>query len=325
MKRRPFGASGIDVSELAVGGGRVGGILIHQDDDTKRQALRRAFDGGMNWIDTAASYGDGVSEESIGWLLKEMPDEPYISTKFSITSPDDIPGQIEESLRASLKRLGRDSVHLLQLHNFVVSGGGARNLTMDQILGPNGVADGLDRLKEKGLIKLAGFTAKGDTQACIDVINSGRMDSAQVYYNILNPSAGMRMPDAWRGQDFNGIIAACKCNGVAIMNIRVFAAGAVATADRPGNLPIMTANSDDAAERKMAAAVYDALGDEYGTRAQTALRFALANPDISCIVIGMAELEHLDQAMAAAEMGPLPEGALNKLYDLYEKDFGRQR
>lgn len=323
MKRRAFGNSGIEVSELALGGGRVGGILIHQDDETKREALRRAFDGGMNWIDTAASYGDGVSEESIGKLLKDVPDEPFISTKFSITALDDIPGQIEESLRTSLKRLDRESVHLLQLHNFIVSGGGARNLTMEQVLGPDGVADGLDRLKDKGLIRLAGFTAKGDTQACIDVINSGRMDSAQVYYNLLNPSAGRAMPANWTGQDFNGIIAACKANGVAVMNIRVFAAGAVATAERPGNLPIMTTNSDDAAERRMAAAVYDVLGEEYGTRAQTALRFALANPDISCIVVGMAELDHLDQALAAAELGPLPQTALDKLEALYETDFGR--
>ena len=64
------------------------------------------------------------------------------------------------------------------------------------------------------------------------------------------------------------------------------------------------------------------LGERYGTRAQTALRFALANPDISCIVVGMAELAHLEEALAAAAMGPLPPEALAELDEIYRSNFG---
>jgi aryl-alcohol dehydrogenase-like predicted oxidoreductase len=50
VKHRRFGCTGIDISELVFGGGFVGGILIDADDDTRREAIRRALDAGVNWI-----------------------------------------------------------------------------------------------------------------------------------------------------------------------------------------------------------------------------------------------------------------------------------
>ncbi len=64
-------------------------------------------------------------------------------------------------------------------------------------------------------------------------------------------------------------------------------------------------------------------GGTYGTHGQTALRFGLANPDIACVVFGLAELAHLDEALAAAEMGPLPQAALDQLNTAYAAEFGR--
>ena len=61
----------------------------------------------------------------------------------------------------------------------------------------------------------------------------------------------------------------------------------------------------------------------YGTRAQTALRFALANPDVSGVMVGLAELSHLDEGLEAAEMGPLPAAALAELRTLYERGLER--
>ena len=74
-------------------------------------------------------------------------------------------------------------------------------------------------------------------------------------------------------------------------------------------------------EEERARAVWQRLGERYGTRAQTAIRFALANPDIDCVVVGLAELGHLEEALAAAEMGPLPEEALAELHAVYEEGF----
>ena len=106
MKLRRFGRSELQVSELAFGGGRSGGILINADDDTRRAAVRRALDIGINWFDTAPQYGDGKSEEALGWLLAEVPETPFVSTKvrIDITSSESLVSQVERSVTESLGR-----------------------------------------------------------------------------------------------------------------------------------------------------------------------------------------------------------------------------
>ena len=325
MKHRAFGRSGIKVSEVIFGAGAVGGILIHQDDATKREAIRRAIAGGINWIDTAAQYGNGKSEEALGWLLPEAGATPYLSTKFGLDVENlkDIPAQIEKRLMASLARLKRSSVDVLQLHNRIGSKPGGRVMTVEQILGKNGVADGLERLHEKGLIGHMGITAIGEAASVCEVIRSKRFDSAQVYYNLLNPSAGRSMPKAWTGQNLGGIIEACRANNVAVMAIRIFAAGIIATDQRTGRESVLITDTSVVGDERKTKAVFDAIGTDQGTRAQIALRFVLANPDVSCAVIGSAELHHIDEALQAAEMGPLSPPVLARLDALYESDFGR--
>ncbi len=168
-----------------------------------------------------------------------------------------------------------------------------------------------------------GITGIGEAPAVCEVINSGRFDSTQVYYNLLNPSAARPMPKAWSGHDMGGIIAACRANGVAVMAIRIFAAGIIATDERTGRESMLTDNTVLAEEVRKATAVFDTIGADQGTRAQVALRFVLSNPDVSCAIIGMAELHHIDEALQAVEMGPLPAPVLARLDALYESDFGR--
>ena len=325
LKRRTFGRSGIQVSAVIFGAGAVGGILIHKDDATKREAIRRALAGGINWIDTAAQYGNGKSEEALGWLLPEAGATPYLSTKFGldVENLQDIPAQIEQRLMTSLARLKRSSVDVLQLHNRIGAKPGGRVMTVAQILGRNGVADGLERLREKGLIRHMGITAIGEAASVCEVIRSKRFDSAQVYYNLLNPSAGRSMPKAWTGQNMGGIIEACRANNVAVMAIRIFAAGIIATDERTGRESVLISDTSVAEDERKTKAVFDAIGPGEGTRAQVALRFVLANPDISCAVIGSAELHHVDEALQAAAMGPLLPHVLARLDALYESDFGR--
>lgn len=325
MKHRRFGRSGIKVSEVIFGAGAVGGILVHKDDQTKREAIRRAMAGGINWIDTAAAYGKGKSEEALGWLLPESGATPYLSTKFGLDVENlgDIPAQIEAHLTASLARLKRSSVDVLQVHNRIGSKPGGRVMTVEQILGKNGVADGLDRLREKGLIRYMGITALGEAASVCEVIRSRRFDSAQVYYNLLNPSAARSMPAAWTGQNLTGIIEACRENDVAVMAIRIFAAGIIATDERTGRESILTTDTIAAEEERKAKAVFDAIGTGHGTRGQIALRFVLSNPDVSGAIIGSAELQHIDEALQAQKMGPLAPDVLARLDALYETDFGR--
>jgi D-threo-aldose 1-dehydrogenase len=320
MRYRAFGRTGLQVSELVFGGGFVGGILIHADDDTKLAALRRGLDGGMNWIDTAPSYGDGQSEQALGWLLKEVDATPYLSTKvrLDLARPDDLPGQIEAGLEQSLKRLDRDKVDLFQLHNPIGPETSGATIGVRQVLGANGVAETFERLRDQRLFDFAGITALGDPGSLCDVIASGRFASAQVYYNLLDPSAGQKVPAAWAEPDFTGVLAACREHGVATMNIRVLAAGVIATDLRHGREMPIVQGFDMAAEEARVRAVFRKLGERYGTRAQTAIRFALANPDLSCVVVGFAEIGHIEEALGGAGLGPLPEAALAALREVYE-------
>ncbi len=336
MKYREFGRTGIQVSELVFGGGYVGGILVHADDETKLKALRRALQAGINWIDTAPLYGQGKSERALGWLLKEVEETPDLSTPFLSTKVQldtgelsDIPGQIERSVEASFERLQRDSVDLLQLHNpiYAETGGGAgaasgAAIGIDEVLRKDGVADRLERMRDQGLTRFIGLTALGEAGAVCQAIGSGRFDSAQVYYNMINPTAARGLPAGYSGHDFAGVIEACRSVGAAVMNIRTFAAGVLATDVRHGREAVITRGSEIPLEEKRAHAVFEHLGTRYGTRAQTALRFGLANPDVACVIFGLAELSHLEEALGAAEMGPLPQEALDELGTLYAAEFG---
>lgn len=321
MKRCRFGRTEIRISEVVIGGGIVGGILILGDEEDKRTLLRRAIDSGINWIDTAADYGGGRSEKTIGALLRDLDpaERPHVSTKVRLDPAGGrVEGQIERALAASLDRLGMQKVALYQLHNPLKKDG----LTPDDVLGPGGVCDVFDRLKKDGRIEHAGFTALGDPDMIRTVVASGRMDSAQVYYNLLNPSAGRAVPATWTTTDFAGLLDLCAEHDVGMMNIRIFAGGALAAPERHGREVPVTANAAVDSEFARAARLFDELGDAYGSRAQTALRFGLSDDRVSCVVIGLAELAHFEEAMAAVKAGPLPQAALEKIAPLWAESFG---
>jgi len=327
MQYRTFGRTGLQVSELVFGGGWVGGVLIHQDDAIKLATLRRAMAAGINWIDTAPMYGKGQSEQALGWLLKELDSTPYLSTKVYLDAEQlhDIGGQVERSVHESLRRLHLESVDVLILHNPIEPTRGASAIAADDVLRAQGAADALQRMREQKLTRHIGMTALGDAASIRQVLSSGRFDAAQVYYNVLNPSAALDMPARWTGHDFNGVIAACKAAGTAVMAIRVFAAGVIASDVRHGRGVVITRDADLTLEERRAQAVFAALGKTHGTRAQTALRFVLSNPDLACAVIGLAQPAHLEEALTGAALGPLPGPAMQALQAVYSAGFEQIR
>jgi D-threo-aldose 1-dehydrogenase len=323
MRKRRFGRTGLEISEFTLGGGIVGGILILPADEVRLEALRRAVAAGCDWIDTAADYGQGESEKALGRLLPEVSPRPRLSTKVRLDPAglDDIEGQIRRSLEASFRRLGTDRVELFQLHNQIGAATGDRSLAVREILRPGGVADVLDRLRQEGLFRWHGVTGLGETPAILEVLRSGRFDTAQVYCNMLNPSAGRAMPAGWTGQDFGGVIEACRSQDMGVMNIRVLAGGALVSGQSHGREVAVTSDADLAREQARARAIFDRLGTTHGTRAQTAIRHSLANAGLSTIVVGVATLEHLDEALAAFEMGALPQEAMAALDACYSQGF----
>ena len=176
-------------------------------------------------------------------------------------------------------------------------------------------------MREQGLTRYIGFTGLGDVAGCRQLVNSGRFDAAQAYYNLLNPSAARPLPARWTGHDFGNLMAACHAQGTAVMAIRVFAAGVLASDVRHGREVVITRAAELTTEERRTRAVFATLGDANGTRAQTALRFVLTNPDVSCAIIGLAQPAHLEEALSGAALGALPQPALDALEQLYAKNF----
>lgn len=323
MNYRDFGTTGLKVSELVFGGGAVGGLLINAGDDTRLAAIKRAMAAGINWIDTAPSYGQGKSEAALGWLLREIDETPYISTKVSIDTGDmfDVAGQVERSLHASLERLQTDRVTLLQLHNPIGAETKGRMLGIADVLKPDGVLDSMEQVSAAGLCEHIGITALGDAASIIKVLKSNRLASAQVYFNLLNPSAAMTVPPAWPHYNFTGIVDTCVEHGVAPMNIRVFSAGVIATDERHGRerplTPGDTVESETAKAAKLIAALTPMLKEQNCSRAQAAVRFALAQQRLACVVIGLAEPAYLEEAIDAQAMGPLDSATLDVIEGVY--------
>ena len=166
MEQRTLGRTGLRVSALGFGCGDVGGLIVRGTPAERERAVRRAIDAGVNYFDTASSYGNGVSEQNLGATLKAVGVRPYVGTKFRLEPADsDLAGAIGRSLDASLKRLAMDSVDLLQLHNLIVREDGApapgRGLTARRVL--DEVVPALEGLRRQGKIRFFGITALGDT------------------------------------------------------------------------------------------------------------------------------------------------------------------
>ena len=84
MRKDALGRTELQISEIALGAGVTGGILIEADQATQAAALQRAMAAGINWIDTAALYGNGASEANIGQHLAALSPRPHVSTKVRI-------------------------------------------------------------------------------------------------------------------------------------------------------------------------------------------------------------------------------------------------
>src|SRR6185437_10072758 len=142
--------------------------------------------------------------------------------------PDDY-GRIGEaiatSLEGSLGRLRRDNVDIFHLHNPITEKEGGTALSAQQMLGE--VVPAFERLRQQGKIRFLGLTAVGDTAALHQVIDSRAFDSAQVVYNMLNPSAAEALPPHDPGQDYGRLFDHTKAAGTGVIAIRVLAGGAL--------------------------------------------------------------------------------------------------
>jgi len=129
------------------------------------------------------------------------------------------------SLEGSLARLRLDRVDILHLHNAITEKGGGSALSVRQVL--DDVVPAFERLRQQGKIRFLGMTAVGDTAALHQVIDARVFDSAQVVYNMLNPSAAEQLPTSYPAQDYERLFDHTKAAGVGVVGIRVLAGGAL--------------------------------------------------------------------------------------------------
>jgi L-galactose dehydrogenase/L-glyceraldehyde 3-phosphate reductase len=319
VEQRDLGRTGLKVSALGFGCGAVGGLMVGADPAEQRRAVERALDAGVTYFDTAPLYGGGRSEENLGRVMRELNawDRVVVGTKVRPTAADlsgDLEGAVRRSVEASLKRLGRDHVDVLHLHNRVRLEGsedkGDLILGLGDAIGE--VAEALKAVREAGLTRHIGFTALGETEALLETAMADDYETAQCYFNAINPSAGYPGFESDE-QDFGGLIDTAARAGLGVVGIRVYAAGALTgemerhpIAGSPGG-PLATGgeyDKDVERARKLADFVR-----QFGLESpfELSLRFALAKPGVSTVLVGLSEFSHLDNAIRWAERGPLSE------------------
>ena len=332
MEMRVYGRTGMRLSVLGFGCGAVGGLMVRGDPRDQERAVARALAVGVNYFDTAVQYGDGESEKNLGRVLQNLnPADAVVGTKVRLPSAEfgRIASTVTKSLDGSLARLRREQVDIFHLHNAITENGGGEALSVAQVL--EEVVPAFERLRQQGKTRFLGLTAIGDTRALHRVIDAGGFDSAQVVYNMLNPSAAEALPENYPAQDYGRLFDHTKATGTGVIAIRVLAGGALSgSAERhpiasPPPEPIgsaMSYDADIARARRLMPLVAEGFA---ASLTEAAARFAIGNPAVGTILVGMATPQQFEDALAAVEKGPLPSAALKRLEALRQGFAGEAR
>lgn len=324
MEYRFLGQTGLRVSALGFGCGAVGGLLVRGDYAEMVRTVARAVELGINYFDTAAIYGDGLSETNLGRVLMELRADVLVGTKVMIREEelDDIAGAVIRSVERSLGRLGRERVDLLQLHNPLV---GARQpgrnwLAADALAA---VGEAFERLREQGKTRFWGINGIGETPALHAAVGLGRAQTIQCCYNLINPSAGDALPAGFPFQDYDRLMDRAAGRGMGVIAIRVLAGGALSgAAERHANAaatvePIASGRNfaeDVACARRFACLTAEG---HVGSLVEAAIRFALSKPEVSTVLVGISDGAQLEQAARCAARGPLATAALARIRQVW--------
>jgi aryl-alcohol dehydrogenase-like predicted oxidoreductase len=306
IDRRVLGKTGIAVSRLAFGAGPISTLMTGDNRDRQHEVVAYAIEQGINWFDTAATYGSGSSETNLGRSLEELGagSKTHVATKVRLMPEDlsDIRSAVRRSVEGSLQRLRLPRVTLLQLHNSITArrGDEPTSITPNDVIDTDGVAETFEELRREGLVQHLGLTGIGQPSAMAEVVRSGFFSATQVPYHLLNPSAGHAMEGDFAETDYGNIIAECAAAKMGVLAIRVLAGGALAgNPPSPHTLktpffPLSLYERD----RQRAARLQSALKPAQELPRE-AIRFALAHPQIHSAIIGFASTDQIDEAIAA--------------------------
>ncbi|MGH7607143.1 MAG: aldo/keto reductase [Gemmatimonadales bacterium] len=321
MNRRVLGRTGLMVSEIGFGGWAIGGNAYGNsygptDDAESKRAIRRAFELGCTFFDTADVYGHGHSETLLGETLRDVRDRVVIATKvggnfynrdvhpllreriaqaigrpledFPAGAPLPVthdatftPQYLRFAVERSLERLRTDRIDLLQLHNPPIT-----------LISTMATYEPLEQLKREGLIRWYGVSVHSPEEG-IAAINATMPDTVQIVYNLAR-----REPE-------DVFLPAARAANVGVIAREPLANGFLA--GRYG--PDSTWPQGDIRARmpRPYVAQLAALGQRITelaqksgmTAAQLALKFVLDRPDIACAIAGMKTVQHVDDNLNA--------------------------
>ena len=313
MRTRSLGSTGLQVSELGLGGlfvSSVGG-----EYEQARQAIHRALDLGVNYVDTAPGYLN--SEEVLGRALEGV-DRPYVlSTKlggrpqpFNPQDRDGLMRSVEESLRL----LKRDRIDILMIHEPDRPGQYDWWSDKERFDGP--VMSLFQDLKRQGIVRFIGL---GGTTAYLlpHIIRTGHFDVVLTAFNYSL---------LWREAEI-AVLPAAKEQGMGIIIGSPLQQGALA---RQYDEVQHGARWLSPPRREQYLQLYD-LADDLGMLLpELALRFVISNPDISCTLMGARSAHEVELNVASVDKGPLPQDVLQRLDEIaamvpfrpYEEPFG---
>jgi aryl-alcohol dehydrogenase-like predicted oxidoreductase len=323
MEYRTLGRTGLRVSTLAFGCGDVGGLMVRGTPAERERGVARAIELGINYLDTAPAYGSGESEKNLGQVLRALKPAAIVGTKWRLGAADlaDVPGAVARSVEQSLGRLGLERVDLLHLHNLIGRMGDERPLGVARVL--EAVVPAVRRLQEQGKVRFFGVTASGETGALHRVLTSGAVDTAQVVFNLLNPTGAYEVPAGFPAQDYDRLLLLAREQGVGTIGIRAVAGGALSgqVERHPTAIPSVApiaSGPDYATDAARARALQPLVAQGHaGSLIEAALRFAITGDAMSTVLIGCSDLAQLEYAAAAVNKGPLSPAALSALTTIW--------
>jgi aryl-alcohol dehydrogenase-like predicted oxidoreductase len=298
LEKRRLGRTGLEVSVLSLGGLFISSFGT--DRVSAAQVIKRAWELGINYIDTAAGYRD--SELVIGSALRDFDGEFIISTKVGY-QPEPFKPRDREFLRQavqrSLDRLQRDSVDILMIHEPDRPDYFDWWEDRDNYTGP--VLDVINEAREEGKTRFLGL---GGTTAyeLPPVIDTGRFDVVLTafQYNLLWREAEHEVLPAVKRHDM-GLICGSPLHQGALA--RIYENDVIKNPAKWLNPP----------RRKQFAALYEYVNDLKLELPELALRFLLSNPDVATVLCGIRSLEELEKNVETMHKGPLPSDMLEMI------------
>ena len=293
MKYRKLGDSDLEVSEISLGSWLTYGVGVEADQT--RACLDRAFDLGINFIDTANAYGRGKAETVLGEMLAKRPRDSYVlATKVFVPMSDADKGlsraQILKQIDGSLQRLRTDYVDLYQCHRY------------DPETPLEETMEALTDIVRQGKVRYIGFSewSPKNIEDALALTGMAQFVSSQPQYSLL-----YRRPEA-------KVIPLCAANGISQIVWSPLAQGVLSGKYAPGTaLPAATrATSDDMGKMmqnwlrpEILEAVHKLkpIAEEAGcTMSQFALAWILREPNVASAIVGASRPEQLDENAAAS-------------------------